>query len=71
MLLSGTFAAIGIIIGSFFKVMHWPGASALFLLAVFILSFIFLPILFLIKAKEVKEKREKSLWELLRYSEFL
>ena len=59
MLLSGTFAAIGIIIGSFFKVMHWPGASAIFLLAVFILSFIFLPILFLIKAKEVKEKREK------------
>ena len=59
MLLSGTFAAIGIIIGSFFKVMHWPGAAVLFVLSIFILSFIFLPILFLIKAKEVKEKREK------------
>lgn len=59
MLYSGTFAAIGVVAGSFFKIMHWPGASVLFLLSVFILSFIFLPILFLIRSKEIKIKREK------------
>jgi hypothetical protein len=59
MIISGAVAAIGIIIGSFFKVMHWPGTAVLFLLSIFILSFIFLPILFLLKAKEIKVKREK------------
>lgn len=59
MLISGAIAAIGVIAGSLFKVMHWPGAAPMFLLSVFILSFIFLPILFLLKAKEVKAKREK------------
>lgn len=59
MLISGAFAAIGIVIGSLFKVMHWPGAAPVFLLSVFTLSFIFLPILFLLKSKELKLKREK------------
>jgi hypothetical protein len=59
MLYSGTFAAILVVAGSIFKAMHWPGASPLFLLSVFTLSFIFLPILFLLKSKEAKVKREK------------
>jgi hypothetical protein len=60
MIISGAAAAIGIVTGSFFKVMHWPGTAVLFLLSVFIVSFIFLPILFLLKAKEIKVKREKT-----------
>ncbi len=59
MLISGALAAIGIVVGSLFKAMHWPGATPAFSLSVFILSFIFLPVLFLLKSKEMKVKREK------------
>ena len=40
------------IIGSFFKFMHWPGASATILLGMAIGAFVFLPLLFLFKKKE-------------------
>ena len=32
--------------GIFFKIMHWPGASILLVLGMFLITFIFLPILF-------------------------
>ncbi|CAN5261151.1 hypothetical protein BH09BAC5_BH09BAC5_14380 [soil metagenome] len=59
MIISGGFSAIAIVAGSFFKIMHWPGASALFVLAVATMCFLFLPLVFLLKAKEIKVKRDK------------
>jgi Flp pilus assembly protein TadB len=32
--------------GIFFKIMHWPGASILLVLGMFLITFIFLPIFF-------------------------
>ena len=59
MLRTGTISAFVFTIGAIFKMMHWPGAGVLLLLPIAILSFVFLPLLFLIKSKEIKEKREK------------
>ena len=59
MLRSGMLSAATFIIGSFFKIMHWPGAAVMLVFAIFVSSFIFLPLFFLIKSKEVKEKKEK------------
>jgi hypothetical protein len=59
MLRSGMFSAITFAIGAIFKIMHWPGASVLLQLAIISISFIFLPIFFLIKSKEVKAVQEK------------
>jgi hypothetical protein len=60
MLVSGTSAAILLIIGSFFKVMHWPGASILLVSGTVFLSLIFLPLLFLTKSQESSNNSEKA-----------
>ncbi len=60
MIKSGAISAVGIILGSIFKIMHWPGASAIILLSVVTISFVFLPLLYVLKAKEVKVTREKT-----------
>jgi hypothetical protein len=39
--------------------MHWPGASAMILLSIATLCFVFLPILFIFKTKETNSTREK------------
>jgi hypothetical protein len=59
MIYSGTISVVGFIAGSIFKIMHWPGASAFIQLAVISMSFIFLPLFYLLKAKEVKGIKEK------------
>lgn len=59
MIISGAMSAFGFFIGSMFKIMHWPGASILMVLAVAGFSFLFLPILFILKSREVKATREK------------
>ena len=59
MLRSGMFSATTFIIGAFFKIMHWPGAMMILFFAILSMCLVFLPIFFLIKSKEVKEKKEK------------
>jgi predicted SnoaL-like aldol condensation-catalyzing enzyme len=54
MIWSGAFAVIAFIAGSFFKIMHWPGASALIVSAMLSFSLVFLPMLFLLKNREIK-----------------
>jgi hypothetical protein len=39
--------------------MHWPGSLALYMMAMSVSSFLFLPLLFLIKNKELKNLQEK------------
>jgi hypothetical protein len=59
MIISGTFSAFTVLIGSLFKVMHWPGAALLFVLAIALFSFIFLPILSVIRIKEHTKTNDK------------
>lgn len=59
MINSGIAAATFFIIGSFFKFMHWPGASALILLGMAIGALVFLPLIFLFKKNETTESKAK------------
>lgn len=60
MIVSGTTAVILLSMGSIFKLMHWPGAGIMLVLGIFLISIIFLPLLFLTKSKEAKTTREKQ-----------
>ncbi|MFN5911542.1 MAG: GldL-related protein, partial [Bacteroidota bacterium] len=59
MIISAGITAFTFITGALFKIMHWPGASAMILLSIVTLCFIFLPILFIFKTKETSSVREK------------
>ena len=59
MINSGIAAATFFIIGSFFKFMHWPGASMLIILGMAIGVLVYLPLLFLFKKNETTESRAK------------
>jgi len=59
MIVSGIFSAIMFLIGSVFKLMHMEGTIVFVLAAIFSFSFIFLPLVFLLKVKEAKNYSEK------------
>lgn len=59
MIISGAFATTTFVFGSFFKIMHWPGASALFFLGMITGCLIFLPLVFTLKARESKSIQNK------------
>lgn len=61
MIMSGAFSAFTFIIGSLFKIMHWPGASILLLTGIVFFCFLFLPILSILKVKEQKQSKDKLL----------
>lgn len=59
MFAGGGFAVAAFLSGSLFKVMHWPGAAMLLTIGIALLSFLFLPLLFVLKAREVNTGLEK------------
>lgn len=59
MLASGGISAVLLSLGILFKFMYWPGAMMLIFLGIFILSLIFLPLSFVLKAKEKRESKDK------------
>lgn len=59
MLASGGFSVATLTLGIFLKFMHWPGAAACILLGVVLLSFVFLPLMFTLKAKEQQSSKDK------------
>lgn len=59
MLISGTVSTLFLSLGIAFKFLHFPGAAVLILLGVLLLSFLFLPLLFVLKVKESKESKDK------------
>lgn len=61
MIMSGIASAIAFIIGSFFKIMHWPGAGLLLILAILSFSLVFLPLLFVLKTRETRTAQERIL----------
>jgi hypothetical protein len=59
MIVSGTFSVIGFITGSLFKFMHWPGANILIVLSIATVALLFLPLVSILKIKEVNANRDK------------
>ncbi len=59
MIISGTAAACILLIGSLFKLAHWPGAGMLFVTGMVLFSLVFLPLLFVMKTKEAGSARDK------------
>lgn len=60
MLMSGASSVTAFIIGTVFKIMHWPGASILLVLAIVTFSLVFLPIVYFMKSKEATDNRQKA-----------
>jgi hypothetical protein len=59
MIISGVLSVAGFVLGSFFKMMYWPGAGPLLMSGVFCFSFLFLPMLCILKVKESKTQGDK------------
>jgi multisubunit Na+/H+ antiporter MnhB subunit len=64
MITSGIISALCISIGILFKFMQWPGAAAGIVLGVSTFSLVFLPLVFLLKAKENKALRDRVIYAL-------
>jgi cation transport ATPase len=58
-IISGAALSVFFLAGSFFKIMYWPGASVLLVLAMLILSFVFMPLLFILKSREAININQK------------
>lgn len=59
MIYSGAATTALLSFGILFKFMHWPGASMLLVLGIFIACFIFLPLAFTLRIKEKQHTRDK------------
>ncbi|MDR3680959.1 MAG: hypothetical protein P4L41_13425 [Flavipsychrobacter sp.] len=59
MIISGIVSATAFVIGSFFKIMAWQGTILFLMVAMGIFSFIFLPLLVVLKVKETDSARNK------------
>lgn len=56
---SGVFSVFLFIVGSFFKIMHWPGAAILLFSGTILFALVFLPLMFVLKSKELNAGRDK------------
>lgn len=59
MIAGGLLSLLGYLSGSFFKIMHWPGANIMMTSGILLMSFVFLPLVFILKAKEINTGLEK------------
>nr|WP_294936922.1 hypothetical protein [uncultured Flavobacterium sp.] len=59
MMFSGTLSVSILSLGILFKFMHWPGAAVMILFGIVLLSFVFLPLMFVLKAKEKQENSDR------------
>lgn len=59
MIISGIIAATSFVIGSFFKIMHWPGTHVLIFFSMLVSSLVFLPLFFLFKTKQATDRKNK------------
>lgn len=59
MFASGLTASLLMIAGITFKFMHWPGASVMLVLSIPVISLVFLPLFFILKAREKQDTRDK------------
>lgn len=57
---SGALSVGAFVAGSLFKFMYWPGASILLTLGIATFSLLFLPLLFILKAREARSGADKA-----------
>jgi hypothetical protein len=57
--ITGAISTVALIFGSFFKFMFWPGGNIMLLLGFIIACLIFMPLVFTLKARELKSSRDK------------
>ena len=62
--LIGLISTIFTFLGSFFKIMHWPGASVMIIIGAFSFAFVFIPLLISIKFKEVTFLFDKFIYSI-------
>ena len=67
MKISGYVSSVMILIGSIFKIQHWPGANIMILSGVFFLSVIFLPLLFILKFKSSEENNRSVVLSIIGF----
>lgn len=61
MIISGAVSAAIFSTGLIFKFLHWPGASMMLILGIGLLSFMFLPLMFILKIKEKQSLKDKAI----------
>ncbi len=71
MLYSGSFSAVLLLFGAFFKTMHWPGANIMLVLGSLQLAFVFLPTYFYYLYAQQDQKRNKLMFLLAFLAPFL
>lgn len=59
MMISGAISVAAFIFGSFLKIMHWPGAGVMLVLGIVFSSLLFLPLMAILKNREIKERQDK------------
>lgn len=59
MIVTGIFATVILLLGSIFKIAHWPGAGILLFSGMVVFSLVFLPLVFFLKSKEINKGRDK------------
>lgn len=67
MKISGYVSSMMILIGSIFKIQHWPGANVLILVGVFFLTVVFLPLLFILKFKSTEENNRSVVLSIIGF----
>ena len=59
MIITGIVSVSLFIIGSLFKMMHWPGANVMLVSGIVLFSLLFLPLILILKTRDVSSKRDK------------
>ncbi len=59
MYILGTIAPSLLILGAFFKLQHWPGASILIVLGAFLLGAVYLPVFAMVSMRDTRKKEKK------------
>lgn len=59
MYILGTIAPSLLILGAFFKLQHWPGASILIVLGAFLLGAIYLPVFAMVSMRDTRKKEKR------------
>jgi hypothetical protein len=59
MIISGTLSVAAFIMGSIFKIMHWPLAAPLLFFAIINICLVFLPLLSIVKIREINADRDR------------
>ena len=67
MKISGYVSSMMILIGSFFKFQHWPGANVMIVVGVFFLATLFLPLLFILKFKSTEENNRSIVLSIIGF----